>query len=189
MRAVVEQTIGDLKTAKVLNANKIGTVGMMEKVLDCVIGLHNLRVLLKMNPLFDIPERRRAVLNEHVFSPLVRKSDVDLHIPKDPPDLTLSKLKHIREFIEFLPCVAPRMEDALERGGKECVFFPTVRKQGENLHAGAYVMQLQVQKEVMDVWAVRYCVGASYSFEHHVGYVQMTRENAVVASICDCYAG
>jgi hypothetical protein len=53
VRAVVEQTIADLKLAKVMEGNKIKTVSKFEKVLDCVIGLHNLRVLLKANPQFD----------------------------------------------------------------------------------------------------------------------------------------
>ena len=38
VRAVVEQTIADLKLAKVMERNKIGTVSDFEKVLDCVVG-------------------------------------------------------------------------------------------------------------------------------------------------------
>ena len=47
--AVIEQTIADLKLAKVMNGNKISLIARLEKVLDCVIALHNLRVLLKAN--------------------------------------------------------------------------------------------------------------------------------------------
>jgi hypothetical protein len=36
---------------------------------------------------------------------------------------------------------------------------------------------------------VKYVVGASYSYETHKGYFQMSRDNAVKASICDCYSG
>ena len=41
IRAGVEQTIADLKLAKVMEDNKISSVTDMEKVLDCVISLHN----------------------------------------------------------------------------------------------------------------------------------------------------
>ena len=62
VRAVIEQTIADLKLAKVMNGNKISLIARLEKVLDCVIALHNLRVLLKANKAFDIPARRAPVL-------------------------------------------------------------------------------------------------------------------------------
>ena len=68
-RAVVEQTIADLKLAKVLDGNKISEVEDRSKELDCVIGLHNLRVLLKDDPAYDIPERRAAIPDDHVFKP------------------------------------------------------------------------------------------------------------------------
>jgi hypothetical protein len=73
VRAVVEQTIADLKLAKVMGWNKIKTVSKFEKVLDCVIGLHNLRVLLEANSLFDIPARRAAIQGEHIFNRSFRK--------------------------------------------------------------------------------------------------------------------
>ena len=41
IRAAVEQTIADLKLAKVMGDNKTLSVTDMEKVLDCVISLHN----------------------------------------------------------------------------------------------------------------------------------------------------
>ncbi len=81
------------------------------------------------------------------------------------------------------------MKKAMELAGDEGVFFPTVRKRGENLYNGAYVLQLQVQHEGLGVWTVKYLVGASYSHETHSGYVEMTRDNAVVRSICDCFSG
>ena len=68
VRAVVEQTIANLKLAKVMERNKIKSVEMFEKVLDCVIALHNLRVLLKANPQFDIPARRAAIRRIHFQS-------------------------------------------------------------------------------------------------------------------------
>ena len=87
VRAVVEQTIADLKLAKVMNGNKISEVARLEKVLDCVIALHNLRVLLKANKAFDIPKRRSAVPGAHVFKPLIPADQVDLKIPAKKPDL------------------------------------------------------------------------------------------------------
>ena len=134
VRAVVEQTIADLKLSKVMEWNQINSVADFEEVLDCVIGLHNLRVLLKYNPQFDIPQRRAAIEDEHIFKPQVPAKDVDLKIPADSPDLSLEKYCHIREFKEFLASGAPAIKNALELHGKECVFFPTVRKRGINLY-------------------------------------------------------
>ena len=187
-RVVVEQTIADLKLAKVMTANKVSTVAEFEAVLDCVIALHNLRVLLKANPRFDMPARRAAITDEHIFGPVVPEKDVDLKIPADEPNLDHPILRHIRSFKEFLPSAAGAMRNALELGGKESIFFPTVRNRGKNLYDGAYVLQLRVQKELLDVWTVKYVVGASYSYETHTGYFQMSRESAVKCSICDCFS-
>jgi hypothetical protein len=41
----------------------------------------------------------------------------------------------------------------------------------------------------LDVWTVKYIVGASYSYETHSGYVQMSKEDAALKHICDCYSG
>jgi hypothetical protein len=189
VRAVVEQTIANLKVAKVMERNKINSVEMFEKVLDCVIALHNLRVLLKANPQFDIPPRRAALQDEHIFQPLVPENEVDLKIPADAPDLALKKYRHLSKFKDFLPSAAGAIKKALELHGDDGVFYPTVRKRGENLYKGAYVLQLRVQEELLGTWTVKYVVGASYSYETHKGYFQMSRDNAVKASICDCYSG
>lgn len=189
MRAVVEQTIADLKVSKVMEWNKINSVAAFEEVLDCVIGLHNLRVLLKLNPRFDVPARRAAIQDEHIFKPRIPAKDVDLKIPADSPDLSLEKYRHIREFKEFLPSGAGAIRKALELHGNQAIFFPTVRKRGLNLYNGAYVLQLKIQKELLGLWTVKYIVGASYSYETHVGYFQISIDNAVHGSICDCFSG
>jgi hypothetical protein len=61
VRAVVEQTIRDLKCFKVMESNKINSGEKVEKVLDCVIALHNLKILLTNDPNFDIPSRRGVI--------------------------------------------------------------------------------------------------------------------------------
>ena len=160
-----------------------------EDELDCVIALHNLRVLLKFNPDFDIPERRHALPREHVFSPQKPANEVDLKIPPPIRPAQERDIKHIRDFISFLPSTVPAVKKALETGGDDSVFFPTVGKRGTNLYNGAYVLQLRVQQEEMGVWTVKFVVGASYSYELHTGYFQMTQDNAVAAQICECYSG
>lgn len=128
VRAVVEQTIADLKVSKVMEWNKINSVAAFEEVLDCVIGLHNLRVLLKLNPRFDIPARRAAIQDEHIFKPRIPAKDVDLKIPADSPDLSLEKYRHIREFKEFLPSGAGAIRKALELHGNHAIFFSNSTK-------------------------------------------------------------
>jgi hypothetical protein len=107
----------------------------------------------------------------------------------DAPNLALPENRHIKSFKDFLPSAAGAMRNALELHGKEGIFYPTVRKRGENLYNGAYVLQLSVQEELLGVWMVKYLVGASYSYETHAGDFQMSRDNAVINSICDCFSG
>jgi hypothetical protein len=123
VRAVVEQTFADLKRAKVMESNKARTAADLEGALDCVIALHNLRVLLKADPDYDLPERRAAIPGEHIFKPLVPTNEVDLKIPADPPDLSLAKYRHIKEFQEFMPSAAGAIRRAMDLHGNECVFF------------------------------------------------------------------
>ena len=71
VRAVVEQTIRDLKCFKVMDSNKIKAATEFEEVLDCVIALHNLKVLLKGGKAFDLLPRRAAIAGDHVFKPKI----------------------------------------------------------------------------------------------------------------------
>ena len=189
VRVVVENVFADIKKWKVMESNKFKTVAMFELVLDCVLGLYNFRVLSKHDRNYSFPSRRAAILGEHIFQSKVATKDVKLNIPPNPPDLALANLSHISRFINFLPSVAPALKEALKLRGDAGRFFPTVRERGRQLNEGAYLLQLKVQPEVWDTWTVKYIVGASYSYEKHTGYVKMRRENAVVASICDCFSG
>jgi hypothetical protein len=189
IRAAVEQTIADLKLAKVMEDNKISTVTYMEKVLDCVISLHNLRVLCKADENFAIPKLRAQVPGDHIFWPKVGADQVDLSIPANAPDLSLPNYKHIKDFVEFLPSAATAIKNAINSVGQERIFYPNVRKRGRNLYNGAYVLQLRVQDGGLGVQTVKYQVGASYSYEVHVGYFKMSRDNAAMENICDCYSG
>ena len=189
VRAVVEQTIRDLKCFKVMDSNKIKAATEFEEVLDCVIALHNLKVLLKGDKAFDLLPRRAAIAGDHVFKPKIPQEDVDLKIPADGPDLSKPEYRNIRDFKGFLASAAPAVKNALEKKGRDCIFFPTVKLRGQNLYNGAYVLQLQLQREGLDVWTVKYIVGASYSYETHSGYVQMSKEDAALKHICDCYSG
>jgi hypothetical protein len=188
VRAVVEQTIRDLKCFKVMDSNKIKAATEFEEVLDCVIALHNLKVLLKGDKAFDLLPRRAAIAGDHVFKPKIPQEDVDLKIPADGPDLSKPEYRDIRDFKGFLASAAPAVKNALEKKGRDCIFFPTVKLRGQNLYNGAYVLQLQLQREGLDVWTVKYIVGASYSYETHSGYVQMSKEDAALKHICDCYS-
>lgn len=174
-RAVVEQTIADLKLAKVLDGNKISEVEDRSKELDCVIGLHNLRVLLKDDPEYAIPQRRAAIPDDHVFKPLASPKELDFKIPAEIRPSQEALIGHIRAFETFLPSAAPALKKAVKIGGDGSVFLPTVGKRGRNLFNGAYVLHLRVQEEEMQVWTVKFLVGASYSYETHFGYFQIRK--------------
>lgn len=188
-RAAIEQTFADLKNFKVMDSNKIKSAADFEKVLDCVLALHNLKILLKLVPNFDLPARRYAIPREHVFGPKIPEKDFNLSIPADAPNLANPDMAHINKFINFLPSAIPTIRKTLNQAGSECVFRPAVLERGGHLYEGAYVLQLQVQNEGLDIWTVKYTVGASYSYETHTGYVQIRKDNAVLNHICDCYSG
>jgi hypothetical protein len=154
-----------------------------------VIGLHNLRVLIKENPNYDIPERRAALPEEHVFKPQVAPHEVDLKIPDEIRPRDEASIKHIRQFERLLPSLAPTLWKALETGGRDSVFYPTVGVRGKNLYNGAYVLQLQLQEETLGVWTVKFIVGASYSYETHTGYFRLSQNEAPISHICCCYSG
>ena len=137
VRAVVEQTIRDLKCFKIMDGNKVKAATEFEEVLDCVIALHNLRVLLKGDKMFDLLARRAAVPGDHVFKPKIPQKDVDLKIPADAPDLSKPEYRDIRDFKEFLASAAPAVKNALEKKGRDCIFFPTVKIRGQNLYTTA----------------------------------------------------
>jgi hypothetical protein len=71
----VEQTIADLKQYKVMENNKITKMVDRENELDCVIGLHNFNKLRQMDPNFNIPDRRFAIPNDHVFKQSIPRSE------------------------------------------------------------------------------------------------------------------
>lgn len=172
-----------------MDGNKIENIEEKTKELDCVIGLHNLKVLRKVNNNYDIPERRYALPEEHVFKPLKPADEVDLKIP---PSITTTKegeSKHIRDFERFLPSVAPLLKKAIENEKNESIFYPTVGKRGKNLYEGAYVLQLKLQEEILGVWTINFIVGASYRYDTHFGYFQMSKDNACINCICSCYGG
>jgi hypothetical protein len=189
VRAKVEHVFAELKLYKVMEGNKISSAKGMEKVLDCVLGIHNLNVLLKRDRMHKIPLRRDAIAGEHIFGPLEDEFSVNLGIPVNCPPLKDPKLGHIRSFLEFLPSAARAIRDAVAEGSGGSIFFPGVRSRGENLYNGAYVLQLQVQEESYQHFTVRFTVGASYSYQTHIGYFEMLRDTAVHRCVCDCFAG
>lgn len=188
-RAVVEQTFADLKRWKALEGNKVSSVADQEKVLDAISALHNLDVLYKRDPFYQIPRRRNPVEGEHIFGPLERDFDAMLKIPRPARVSDEEASPHVIAFKNWLPTAVPAVRRAIDRTSPDCAFYPTVLKRGLNLYQGAYVLQLQVQDEGLGMWTVKYVVGASYSYETHVGYFQMTQDNAAANHICDCYAG
>jgi len=77
-RTVIEQTIADIKLWKVMFGNKVRDSERFEKVLDCVLALHNMKVLMKHDVNFTIPKRRNVIHGEHVFK---QKQELNLGIP------------------------------------------------------------------------------------------------------------
>jgi len=188
-RVIVEQTFCDLKEWKVMKGKKFSEVKTASKELDAVISLHNINILLKYDPQYEIPDRRAALKDEHVFKPTISPEEVNLKIPKQLCPAGKVNIKHITAFKAWLPSVIPTLKKSLENCENESVFFPTVGDRGRCLHNGAYVLQLRVEKEALDVWSVKFLVGASYSYQTHTGYFQLSKNSAPVCNICCCYSG
>ena len=72
---MVEQTIADLKLWKVMDGNKVNSAAERTKELDCVLGLHNLGVLLKEDPQFDIPFGETGMGRVAVFVEVEARGD------------------------------------------------------------------------------------------------------------------
>ena len=146
-------------------------------------------MLCKLVPNFVIEERKWAILGEHIFHPKQPAAEVTWGIPKNPADLTLPGVAHISSFLDFLRSMPKPLAKELGQVEEGSIFFPNVRVRGENLRKGAYVLQLRVQDVGLEVFRVKYAVGASYSYQIHVGFFEMTKDEACPRNICDCYSG
>lgn len=166
--------------------NKFEDAAGFEKVLHCVLALHNLKQLMKLDANFTIPVRRAVVSGEHIFT---QKAELNLSIPKAMTPATRAKVPHIFNFQEMLKSAHGAISQALQTGGRDSVFTPTVGERGKNLYKGAYCLQLRVQEEDLGVWCVKFTVGASYSYQTHIGYFRLSQDDAAISYICDCYSG
>lgn len=169
-----------------MEGNKIQDAEKVERVLDCVVGLHNLKILARRDKDFTIPKRLRAVEGEHIFK---QETPVNLEIPDPLTPATQANVPHIFEFERFLQSAIGGINRALDGEKNDAVFFPTVLERGKNLFLGGYMLQIRLQNEGLDMWTISFIVGASYSYELHQGYVRMNHEQAVLESICDCISG
>lgn len=189
IRAVVEQVFCDLKLEKWLDLSRLWEVDQLEKVLDAAFALHNLRMLCKLVENFKLEQRNWPIPGEHIFHPKQPALEVNWGIPKNLADLKLPELSHIAEFLDFLHSTPKALAKELGQTEEGSIFYPNVRVRGTNLYLGAYVLQLQVQNMGLDVFRVKYIVGASYSYLTHVGYFEMTKYEASARNICDCFSG
>lgn len=185
-RTFVEHSFSDLKKFHVLDGNKINSARTFAQLLDCCMGLHNFILEVKRDPRYQIPRRNRTIEAEHVFT---TASEKNLKIPDPPRTNVINRASHVEEFKNYLKLRRNDLAVAIGEGEGRSIFFPHVNYRGENLYDGAYVLQLRLQKGVVDDWYVRFVVGASYSYERHEGYFHLTRGMIVEASICDCFAG
>lgn len=188
-RGTVEHVNEELKNNKVLSNVTMVTAGHYEAVFDAVAALHNLRVMTRADSNYKLPRHNSTVLGDYIIEPLDDLTDKILGLPQNLPDLSSHALKHVHDYLEFLSFQLASVKEAVNVGVRGVRFLPHVASRGRDLYMGAYVLQLMVQKRGVDGWVVRYLVGASYSYEIHVGYVEMISGNAVSQSICDCFAG
>jgi hypothetical protein len=175
-----------LKVWAVLDGNKIESAVAFAQVLDCCMALHNFILEFNRDPQYQIPRRNRTIPGEHVFSPIEEKN---LKIPAPPRQRVIDRAPHVERFKTSLLSMRNELVVAVGEGDGGAVFFPNVISRGKHLFDGAYVLQLQLQEGLVDDWFVRFKVGASYSYESHIGYLHLTRGKIVEASCCDCYAG
>lgn len=188
-RGTAEHVNEELKNNKVLSDVNMVSAGHYEAIFDAVAALHNLRVMLRADSNYKLPRYNAMILGDYIIEPFDELTDKILGLPQKLPDLSKHALKHVHDYLEFLSFQLASVKEAVKVGVRGVRFLPNVAIRGRNLYMGAYVLQLMVQKCGVDGWVVRYLVGASYSYEIHVGYVEMIPGNAVSHSICDCYAG
>ena len=83
---------------------------------------------------------------------------------------------------------APAITNALEKKGRDCIFPYGEDSRSKLVQWCVCASIAAAEREVLDVWTLKYIVGASYSYETHSGYVQMSKEDAALKHICDCYS-
>lgn len=192
-RVVVENAFANIKLWECLQDNNVESVKFVEKQLDCVFALHNFQKLRIHVPNYDIEIRKHIIIDSHV---LISKKLPNLGIPDPYIQRNNVDVSHIFKFERMLKSAVLAFECALglapenTRNHKNsCIFTQTVSARGKNLFLGGYVLQIRLMEQANDVWAVRYIVGASYSYDLHVGYFETRKDLAVIRNICDCYSG
>ena len=115
--------MGEIKLWKVMFGNKVNDAARFEKVLDCVLALHNLKILVNKDPNFVIPVRRSVVPDDHIFK---QKMALNLQIPAAPAPKVLQNSPHIAQFEEFMKHAVGCVRKWLHIGGDDCLFSPTV---------------------------------------------------------------
>ena len=133
--------MGEIQLWKVMFGNKVREAEKFEKVLDCVLALHNLNILMKHDENFVLPEVRAPIHGAHLFK---QKKELKLKIPAAPTPQMLRKSPQIAKFQDFMRTTIAQVRKWLQIGGQWCLFSPTIGKRGENLFKGGYCLQLRL---------------------------------------------
>lgn len=174
-----------LKKWEVLQGGSVDSITVREKELDVALALTNLNTRARLGLLGAIATRVRFASNPHSITSEIEQ-EISIPKPMKPTDAKFPA--HLKQFMEALPSLAPTLHKLAIADRGFDVFTTRTLQRGRNLFSGGSVLQFGVQPLPLDVWRLRWIVGASMKVHKYVGYADFSK-NGVVQSVCECQAG
>ena len=186
IRGTIERMFAHLKKFDILHGGSVDSIVNKEMELDIAMCLHNLTLRVRLNLLESISARPSYVPGAHIFTSNLQPKDPT---PKAVKETDAKFPKHVKDFIEGLSSIGPTLKNIVLGVNQFDYFTERTMKRGENLFLGGNVVQIAVEKEDLDVWRIRFNVGASRKYVTYKCYARLNKDSGVLASICECKAG
>lgn len=185
-RGLVERMFNVLKKWEVLHGGSVESIETKEKEMDVAMALTNLNLRSRLNLLDGIPKRAKFPLGSHIIT-----SDVapNVPIPKfiKPNDAKFPA--HLKPFLADLTNLSPTLRKIVLGVNGFDIFTGRTVQRGENLFLGGNVLHIAVEQEGLDVWRVRFRVGASRKQNVYQCFARINSVNGVLDAACECVAG
>lgn len=175
-----------LKKWEILHGGSVDSIKTKEKELDVAMALHNLNLRARLDLLRAIPTRAKYPPGCQIIT-----SDLEpkISIPKFLKPTDAKFPSHLTAFIAALSSIGPTLHKIVIAARQFDIFSDRTKKRGENLFLGGCVLQISVEKEDLDVWRVRFLVGASRKHCIYRCYARLNQDSGILSSICECMAG
>lgn len=175
-----------LKKWLILSGGSVDSIEIKEMELDAAMALQNLNDLDRLGLMHLIPARPQFAPSSHIITPDLEPS---LKIPKSVSVGDAKFPAHLVRFHGALSAIVPQLAKMVIGVPGHIIFTSRVSKRGENLFVGGNVLQIQAEQEGLDVWRVRFSVGASMKAWRYQCWARLRSVEGVLASCCECKNG